>query len=239
MTKQLEENSGNSHADLVNLIPWYVKGTLPHKDQMLIEHHLADCALCQQEVISCKALSDSLPATSESWKPSFAHFAGIMAEVDKLEAAAIKPEQPFSAAKAKSKFSFLQHLSAWLAQTPNPVRWTLAFETLAVAVLALLVVLPLQPKSGSDGVFETLSNAESPALKSGASIRLVLADDLTAKELSELMKQAKAQIQQGPSAVGSYTVAVSGEEAIQALSVFRSHPKVRLAQPIEPNLSDQ
>jgi hypothetical protein len=238
MTNQVEETLGNSHSDLVRLIPWYVKGTLPRKDQILMEQHLAECELCQQEVLSCSALSDSLPTTTESWKPSAAHFAGIMAEVDKLEEVAVKPEQSFSVSKPKSKPSFLRYLSDWLAQTPNPIRWTLAFETLAVAAFALLVVLPVQPKSGSEGVFETLSNAESPAHKSGASIRLVFADDLTTKELTELMKQAKAQIQQGPSAVGSYTVTVSSADATQALVTFRNHPKIRLAQPIEPRTTD-
>jgi hypothetical protein len=237
MTNQPEKNPDENHSELTSLIPWYIKGTLAPKEHALVERHLAICESCRKEALSCEALANSLPKSTESWKPSESHFSSIMAEVDKLETAVTQPEKLFNPV-ARPKTDFFHHMASWLSQTPTPVRWTLAFETLAVAALALLFVLPVQLQRKTDGVFETLSNAETPAQSAGALIRLTLADDMTTKELSDLLTQAKAQIQQGPSVVGSYTATVPARDAAQALTTFRSYPKVRLAQPIESGTSD-
>jgi Putative zinc-finger len=236
MTKQLENSRIDDHPEL-GLIPWYAKGTLSTQEHSLVKQHLATCEPCRQELAKCVALASSLPSSEETWKPSAVHFSGILAEVDKLEAASVQLKKPINAMPAL-KSGFFQQLANWLQQTPTPVRWTLAVESLAVAILALLIVLPFQPKPDVGGVFETLSNDEKPIKSVGALIRLSLADDMTTKELADLLIQAHAQILQGPSAVGSYTVTLSLEDNAQSLALLRSHPKVRLAQPIETGTAD-
>lgn len=242
MTEQQKALASDEHSRLLALIPWYVKGTLNQKEYALIEEHLQHCEMCRQEVASCATLAKSVPLPTDTWKPSAAHFSRILAAVDKLEAETAKQAKPLTVNNKidkKPKISFFQQLKSWFAQTPLPVRWTLAVETLAVAALALLVVLPLRPKLNPDDVYETLSNAETPIKSTdGVAIRLVFADDMTAKELSDLLKRANAQIQQGPSAVGSYIVSVTAKDTAQALGILRGNPKVRLAQPIEPNTAE-
>jgi anti-sigma factor RsiW len=213
---------------LEGLIPWYVNGTLSAEESAVVEQHLATCEQCQSEASRCQSLVGQLPVAQEIWKPSAAHFAGILANVDKLVAANVKPDTR----RTKATLGFFQRISAGLSQTPSPVRWTLAFETLAFAALALFLVLPNSPIPKSNGVFETLSNAESPTTK-GKAIRLVFSEDMTTRELFDLLKQVKAQIRQGPSEVGSYTVEIASKEEAQALSILRANPKVRLAQAVE------
>jgi len=233
-TDRHNEVSAPEHAELLGLIAWYVKGSLTPMENAVVKQHLVACEICRREVSSCEALADHLPASTETWKPSPAHFADILAEVDKLEAASVTPETPPPVAAP----GFFQRIGMWLSKTPSPVRWTLALETLAFAALALFVVLPLYLNPGAGGVFETLSNAETPATPRGVSIRLMFAEDMTTRELFELLKQAKAQIHQGPSVAGDYTVEVSAEDAAQSLATLRAHSKVRLAQPVESSSSD-
>lgn len=232
-TNQINETMVKEHAELEGLVPGYVMGTLTQKENSKMVKHIAECESCQKEVSRCEYLADHLPAATETWKPSPAHFAGILAEVDKLEGSTVKLEDSRPVAAP----GFFRRISTWISQTPSPVRWTLAFETVAFAALALFVVLPLHPTSGNGGVFETLSNTETPATTQGESIRLMFAEDMTTRELLELLKQAKAQIRQGPSAVGSYTVEVPAGNTEQALATLRAYPKVRLAQPIGKLLS--
>jgi Putative zinc-finger len=235
-TTQLNETTANDHhAELEGMVPWYVKGTLTTTENALMKQHLKECEICRSEVSNCEFLADHLPSATESWKPSPSHFAGILAEVDKLEAATVKREIP----RPVNDAGFFRRIRTYLSQTPSPVRWTLALETLAFAALALFVVLPLHPNSGAGGgVFEILSNAETPTTTQDLSIRLMFTEDMTTRELFELLKQAKAQIRQGPSVVGSYTVEVSTEAAAQSLATLRAHPKVRLAQPVEKRSSN-
>jgi hypothetical protein len=236
MTKQLENVRSDDHSELIGLIPWYAKGILSAQEHDLIKRHLATCGPCRQELAKCEALANSVPAFTETWKPSAVHFSGILAEVEKLEAVSVQPEKPINA-MSTPRSGFFKHLVNWFRQTPTPVRWTLGAESLAIVALALLIVLPPQPDRG--GLFETLSNDEKPIKSAGTLIRLSLANDMTTQELAGLMIQAHAQIRQGPSAVGSYTVAISSEDLAQSLALLRSHPKVRLAQPIETGIADQ
>lgn len=217
------------HGQMEALIPWYVNGTLSAAEGEAVEKHIAECEPCHNEVLRCQSLTGHLPAPAEIWQPTAAHFAGILAEVDRLETVSPKPSisQPIIAAPG-----FFQRMGAWLSQTPRPVRWALAIETLACAALALFVLFPHAPISGSGGVFETLTDSGRPVATKASSIRLVFSEDMTTRELFELLKQAKAQIRQGPSEVGSYLVEVAPEDETRTLSLLRAHPKVQLAQTI-------
>jgi Putative zinc-finger len=230
MTTIQYETMAMGYADLEGLVPGYVKGTLTPDESAALKRHLLECGMCRNEIPHCEFLAGHLPSATETWKPSSAHFAKILSEVDKLESATKKPK--------KSRLAILtglfRRINSYLALTPRQVRWTLAFETMALAWLALFVVLPLNPNSIAGMTYETLSNTETPATTQGLSVRLMFTEGMTTRELFKLLKHAKAQIRQGPSAVGNYTVEVAAEDARKSLATLRAHPKVRLAQPIVP-----
>jgi Putative zinc-finger len=230
MTKHQDNTiSSYGHDELINLIPGYVKGKLTAGENAAVKQHLSDCNICRQEVLNCQALANFLPKPTESWQPSAPHFARILAGVDKLEAAK-KPEKPVNTAE---KAGFFQWIRQLFAQTPRPVRWTLAAESLAFALLAAVMVLPGRFTTDQIGAFETLSNPETPAPPSGQMLHVIFSDDITAKELSELLLQTKAQIRQGPSEVGAYTVELPSGDAAQAQAALRAHPKVKLVLPVK------
>lgn len=229
MTTQQRNLPANNHESIQGLIPWYVKGKLASNEHTEVEQHLADCEICQQEVLDCQGLAETAPKSKNTWKPSAVHFAGILAEVDKLEAKE-KLELPISDV---SKPGFVQRIVNLFAETPRPVRWTLAAESFAFAIIAVVMLLPGHLQPIKTGVFETLSNAETPASESSQRLRLVLSDDMTIKELNELLAKANSQIHQGPSAVGAYTIEIPSKKAAQELEILRTHPKVRLVLPVE------
>jgi anti-sigma factor RsiW len=229
LRKRAEGESADEHTELSRSLPWYVNGTLTTAENGRIQRHLTECESCRTEAAQCRALAGRLPIGAESWKPSAAHFSAILAEVDKLDAATATP-RPL---KPLASHGLLRRVRLWFAETPGPVRWTLAMETAALAMLIVLAVPRLELISKEHGVFETLSTAEAPAAKAGSLIRLMVADDMTAGEFSVLLRQAQAQVREGPSAVGSYTVEVPASEGPIALASLRAHPKVLLAQPIE------
>jgi Putative zinc-finger len=222
--------SSYDHDELINLIPGYVKGKLSADEQATVKQHLADCESCRQEVSNCKALANSLPKSAVSWQPSAAHFAKILAEVDKLEAV----ENLVKTTNTVANAGFFQRIRQLVAQTPSPIRWTLAAESLAFAMLLAVMVLPGISKlnQAQSGAFGTLSNAEIPASSSGQLLRVVFSDELTAKELSDLLLQTRAQIRQGPTLIGAYTVEIPAGDTAQVEATLKAHPKVKLVLPV-------
>jgi anti-sigma factor RsiW len=229
MTDQDNGAFSYSHDELMKLIPWYVKGKLAADENAALQQHLADCQSCRQEISNCQTLAGSLPQAAESWKPSAVHFAGILDRVEKFESG----QKPELSAKTGPIASYYQRILQLFAQTPRPVRWTLAAESLAFAIIAAVLV-PGQFHIAEKDKFETLSTVDAPA-PAGQVLRLVFSEDMTAKELSALLNQAKAQIRQGPSAVGAYTVEIASEDEAQGQAVLRAHPKIKLVLPVATN----
>ena len=106
-------------------------------------------------------------------------------------------------------------------------------ETLAFAALAAFLVLPDTCPPIKSARMRPYPQSNRLTMIKVRSIRLVFAEDMTTRELSDLLRNAKAQIRQGPSEVGSFTVEVEFKEEKQSLSVLRSHPKVLFTQLVE------
>ena len=216
------------HDEFASLIPWFVKGTLSPAENQAVKQHLIDCKVCQQEVAACQTLQQAIPQPPQ-WKPSAAHFAGILAEVDKLEAAKTTITQAVAkpVQKKTKKPSLFQRLANTFSQTPNAIRWTLAVESMAFAALAAVLVVPQLHQFKNIGAFETLSSGEATAT-SGQLLRLALADDMSVKELSGLLAQTQAQIRQGPSTVGTYTIEIPKDQTNAVMATLRTNSKVKL-----------
>ena len=217
------------HDEIVSNIPMYIKGKLTHDEHTRMEDHLNRCDSCRQELIHAQMLKKSMSKEAETWKPSPNHFSSILAQVDQLEIAENKKINEVSV-----KPGLFKRISNVFRQTPSPMRWTLAVETLAFAVLAIAMILPAQLKfADKPDSFATLSDEENQIPPNGKMYRVVFADNMTAKELSELLIQSQAQIRQGPSAIGAYTVEIPVSNTQQAQETLKTNPKVRLVLPVE------
>lgn len=218
------------HRDIEELLPWYANGTLDPAETAAVEQYLAEYPTRRAELEQCRALAEMIEAHDPpAWQPAPGGFDRLMTEVNRWEATPIS-------APAQIAPSLWQRVLEWLQNTPSPVRWTLAVESLAIAALVLVVLLPVAVPP--DPGYETLSNGETPAEDvSGWQMQVVFDDQMSVGELRILLRSITGHIVAGPTALGVYTVSIpSGEPSEgpldRVVTTLRTHPQVRLVEPL-------
>ena len=224
------QTNKNEHETIAKLLPWLVNGTLSTKESKRVEAHLQHCDQCRNGVSQLQVVNKQVAEQKSKWQPSSAHFSSILSEVENIES--IVPKQKkIQQTRNNGWPGFFQNL----LQTPTPVRWTLALES--VAIVALLTVWNISPQSGlpSDSeLYQTLSDSpqDRPTLDMSR-IRLLLNDAMTVVELNQLLQQTDAQIRQGPSGLGLFIIEVPQQRVKQSLEIFRSNQHIRLVEQLE------
>lgn len=216
----------NPHREIQELLPWYANDTLIPDERLMVERHIEQCPACRTELEQCRALATRIHEPAEEvWQPPAHHFDRLMADIDRLT----PPPAP-----TKSTSVWWQRiLEGWRA-TPRPVRWTLTFESLAVAGL-LLALLPATRLN--DPGYETLSTNAATPVTGEPRLRVAFAEPMTVGELRTLLRDIDGQIVAGPTALGVYTITVTGgerptEAQDRAVVALRAHEQVRLAEPL-------
>ena len=218
----------NPHREIQELLPWYANDTLTPDERLTVERHIEQCRACRTELEQCRALATRIHEPSEeTWRLPADHFDRLMADIDRLTP---------PPAQTKIASVWWQRILEGLQATPAPVRWTLAFQSLAVAGL-LLALLPATRLN--DPGYETLSANEAPPATREPRLRVAFAEPMTIGELRTLLRDISGQIVAGPTALGIYTIAVTGgerpaEAQDRAVTALRAHEQVRLAEPLPP-----
>jgi anti-sigma factor RsiW len=217
------------HDAVIELLPWYVTGTLNPTELKLVNQHLPDCLECQQEIALYRQIDKANSANNQaqSWQPSPAQFSSLLQSIDELEK---KNEATKTQAQPHKRTPIW---STWLKSTPKPIFWFMSLETVALAALVLLVVgrLPQHPEQ----LYKTLSN-EQPAISENlAHLHIVFTEDITEREIRSLLEAEHAQIVQGPSILGVYTLQLSADgtkNLQQTINGIRASPKIKLVEKI-------
>lgn len=218
------------HEAATLLLPWYANGTLSPEETRQVEAHLGQCPHCLAELEQYRILGEQVREQPEwTWQPPSGHFERLMADIDRLDTPAVP---------ARAKPSPWQRLMDWLRETPQPVRWTLAAESLALAMLVLVVWLPGRPMV--EPGFETLSSVTTSTRPTGPRLRVGFDPTLRIADLQSLLQVLNGQIVAGPSALGIYTITLDAKERPEAaldhaLTVLRAHRQVLLAEPLQPS----
>lgn len=246
--------SANAHEGVEMLLPWYVNGRLSAVETAEVEQHLERCSVCRAELEQCRALARTLHQQQPiGWQPAPGHFERALAEIERLEAKT-PPVQPPRYADSDTRSTatagqskpiafqrqyppWLQRLRDWLGATPVPVRWTLALESLAVAALLLVLLVP--GRMPATPGYETLSNDDQPAALAGPRLRVVFNETATVADLRDLLLPVNGGIVTGPTALGVFIVALpDGSRAqpslTEALVRLRASPQVRVVEPLMP-----
>lgn len=228
--------NGNAvHNTMTELLPWYANGTLEPQERNLVAEHLAACPECREELAHYQQLSAAIPDASDTndWQPSIAHFSEILSAIDAQESVAMayKP--------ALKKSSFWQQCRNWLHSKNQPLVWALTVESIALATLVMFMVMPRFGQTASEqAVFQTLSDAQAPVANGLPRAHIVFADDMTIAEMRVLLPSVQGRVVDGPSKLGIYTVelaiATSTDSVNSAIAELRNHPKVKLAEPVQP-----
>jgi Putative zinc-finger len=232
MTLEHREGAAESaHEAVWTLLPWYADGTLSHADAERAREHVAECAACRDEAERCRQLSAAARTYEESdWAPSPAHFAKVMAHIDAAEG------RRTSAASRRDSPGWIASLRAWMFDTPSPVRWALGVQGALIAVAAGLLLNNMSAPTR----YETMSSSAEQVAGNRAQLRVVFSDELSLKELHELLQGVGAQIVSGPGSAGAYTVALpftatDTARIAEALAALRQSSKVQLAEPVATN----
>lgn len=238
MATQNVEASQREHEIVTELLPWYSEGTLNPAETALAEKHLEGCPSCRETLAQCHRLGAAFAMRGEAdaWQPSEAHFERLLAMVGQAEEADARAQQPPK--KARNWRAGLDAAYAWFAE-PTVPRWALGAETLVLAALVLVLIIPKTPeKSAGGSAFETLTSPAKPLTTAcGACLHVVFDGAASESEMRGLLLAVHGQMVEGPSYLGVYTVELNpgeGGALEQALNILRASAKVRLAEPLSP-----
>ena len=228
-------NGNAGHNTITELLPWYTNGTLEPQERNLVAEHLAACPECREELAHYQQLSASIPDASDTddWQPSASHFAQILSVIDAQESVAIASKP------VPKKPAFWEQCRDWLHSKNQPLVWMLTVESIALATLVMFIVMPHFRHSASEqAVFQTLSDAQAPVASGLPRVHIVFADDMTIAEMRVLLPSGQSHIVDGPTKLGVYTLELAAatptDSVNSAIAELRKHPKVKLAELVQP-----
>lgn len=222
----------DEHVAVSELLPWYVNRTLKAQDLHRVEAHLTGCGPCQDELARCEVLAEAVQGQGgRPWVPTEQHFARLLERIEAADGRRVAGSDAGSHWR-----SWFDEAMAGLRAVPRVAQVALALEAALVLGLTVLLVWPGDP---APRLYETLSRRAEMARADRLRIRVVFSEDITEKELRGLLTGLDAEIVQGPTPLGVYTItspsshpeAAGSEGPLQAM---RAHPKVRLAERVPP-----
>jgi hypothetical protein len=201
------------HEKVLELLPWYVNGTLAGEELAAVEHHVGECLPCRMALKEERQLQ-SLVRQGHAAPDMDDGLAALLRRVDRLEQAdGRRPRAPGSFAVST---------------------WRLGLAAAAGASLVALLVWIAQspgPGAGREAPFAPLS---APSDAAGRRIDVVFDDDISSPEISAILSDLGVGIVGGPSDIGRYTVEIpqNDERDLETvLKGLRAHRGVRLAAP--------
>jgi len=209
--------SPGTHREILDLLPWYVNGTLPEHHRARLEAHFRECLPCHAALREERKLhgllrdQDDLPLG-----PSH----GLNALLDRLD-------------RGQRSARPAARLSPWIG-------YGLAASLGGGIVWLWLAVLPVGGVGVGvgEGEFETLSATPAAASTPSATaatptpqIDIVFAATPSAGELEAFGRELGASLVGGPSEIGRYTFALdrTAADIETLLESLRGDPRIRFA----------
>ena len=208
MTGDLMHNG--EHAQVSDLIPWYVNGRLASAAAARVAAHVAGCSACQREHAEQLRLYNAMQADDSLAFASEASFQKLGARLD-----------------ARAQAPRLSHA----------LRWAAAASILAAAGLGAWGARSWQAAPlRTTGPYMTLTTPARVAT-AGSQVRVVFTPNLTMSELTRLLHSVNAYISDGPTEAGVYTLGFtpqlnSAAETARRLAELRADENVRFAEPV-------
>ena len=208
--------SGLTHEQVWDLLPWLVNDTLEPGERVEVEAHVAACRECRDERERCRTMAALVRKADVAPSPHPAQLAQLMRRVDEVERTRKRPR-----------------LVRLLGARKVNVWWALAAQAAAVVVLLGVIFWPSPPSH-----YRTLSDPAPPVAVTAAQrqVRLVFTPNATETEMRRVLLEVRGEVVGGPSPLGAYTIAVPGGAGAEPLGLVLDHlredPHVRFAEPV-------
>lgn len=200
-----------SHATSFGLLPWLVNATLEEEERAEVIAHLDGCLVCRREVERLK----------------------VLAALVRAPAAEQRCEEA------------LERLHARMARrTPVAAGAPWAAAAVLVLVAGLVTVLSGNTEASvawlkNTGLSMMSQSHVTDSASSAIRAHLVFYDNITERQLRALLLSVAAELIEGPTDGGVYTIALpraaSAQEAAEALTTLRHSRRVVYAEPLLPN----
>jgi len=219
-----QRNRYHNHAQVWELLPWYINGSLSAEENRQIAEHATVCLICRKELGLQSALRDSVKNYELDELMVAASFDRLSAKLHGQDAGM----QNSQSVPGNSVGRFAVALKVWLQQ-----RFKAGYLAAALPVLALVAILPrftTEPLPDNN-TFKTLSNGltEAPA----ADLRLIFADGVPESERDAILDSAGLNLVSGPDERGLYFVDaanVSANALEATLEQLQSNEKILFAE---------
>lgn len=192
----------------MELIPWYVNGSLPKDEMEAVRRHALTCRDCAEEIARQRKLAGHI-AAAETFEAPVSRSLATLRERIASERRAVKP-------------AF--NLWTWLRQHQGGMM--LSGIGAAACVLVAVMTLP------TDGDFKTLTASNTAAAHDV--IKFQTTPGVSASELQTILGKYGLALDGGPSKAGVYTTKAKSGADLAALSkALMSTPEIIFAAPVE------
>jgi hypothetical protein len=227
ISTEQQQDKYRNHAQMWELLPWYINGSLSAEENQHIFEHTTVCLICRKELGLQSALRDSVKNHELDEVMVTASFDRLSAKLHTQDASILTRLQSFQASLGKRVGKFAGALKLWLQQ-----QFTSGYCVAAMSVLAIVVILPgfTADLLLGNNTFKTLSNAltESPV---AADLRLIFVDSVSVSEQDAILDRAGLSIVSGPDDRGLYFVNADNVSALETtLKQLRSNEKILFAE---------
>ncbi len=203
MNLRIFRGSDPVHRTTLELLPWYVNGTLAGGERAQVEAHLSACLPCRRELEAQRALQSAVSVLPQDPELSRA-LARVHAQLDAAERGLLR--------------------RLWDGSHPL-LRGAVAVQLVLSVGLTALLVLRSPPAE-----YRTLSAGAGTQEATG--IAVMFNDGRSEQEVRGVLTQLGVRIVDGPTADGAYTLEVDAARRDSALAALREHAAVKLALPV-------
>lgn len=197
----------NIHERIVELIPWYVNGTLSDDERSGVERHLNECLPCRAALREERQIHNLVRAQDDVPLGANQGVADLLHKIDRGgKRAALLPLRPRLGLGLSAAALTCVAIAAWILLTP-----------------------PSREASVGSAPFTTLTDDGNATTNR---IDIVFAETTDEAEIREIIASLGATLVSGPSDVGRYTVSVpaeSAEDLSKIIDRLSADPRIRFA----------
>lgn len=210
------------HLAVLELLPWYVNGTLDAAEKQQVQVHLKQCLVCRDALQSwqftaeCARLGTPASRFEENWNRLMGRI-----KQDRIPPASRQPiYRKFLGLKMKMAYVWRNLSDA------QPVLKGL-FAVQLAALVALFSVVIIRDTDTNPQLYRTLSEGDGySAAASGKHVHLVFTADALEVDVRRIVNGVGGNIIGGPGAVGVYTVILKEDTAALMVEKLKSEPKL-------------